>query len=226
MARCKRPAKKRGREVSKTGVWGPDFVRFSTSQVYQKAAHCCAICDDGGELAICDGPCMRHFHLNPESHLAAENNCPGVGLPSAHKGPWMCIDCVQKQAKCTQCGKLGSFEGSGDAGPDVRKCPDQFCVRFFCFDCLPAHATACPLHRCKACGEHDEEYWTDIVHCARCPTMWHYDCLKDRQAEGYACDRDIYDHSAHGVDRWIFYCHRHAIDPTLHTPARDHISWL
>lgn len=219
-------ARKDGKKVRNLAMKVPYFVRFSKKQVHQKAAHCCAICDDGGGLAICDGPCMRHFHLNPESDLVADNNCPGVGLPSTHKGGWMCNDCVQKQAKCAQCGKLGSFEGCADAGPHVRKCPDRFCVRFFCFTCLPAHALACPLHTCKACGEHDQEYWTDIIYCPRCPTMWHFHCLKERQAAGYACDRPIFSHSAFGVQRWIFYCHRHAIDPTSHTPIKDHISWL
>lgn len=128
MARTKVQSSKNGKVRHTSLVTGP---RFSRAQVNQKAAHVCAICEDGGEIAICDGPCLRQFHLNSDSLGAQENHCPGVDLPSDHEGKWKCPDCVQKQAKCAQCGKLGNFEGSGNAPPHMKKCPDPFCGRFF-----------------------------------------------------------------------------------------------
>jgi hypothetical protein len=62
----------------------PLLPLFSEAEVHQMMAHVCAICDDGGDLVICDGICLRQFHRNHESLGAEENKCPTVHLQTDH----------------------------------------------------------------------------------------------------------------------------------------------
>lgn len=220
---CEGMARPEGADLCRFTSPLPKHCQWWPREILQKAAHVCAICDDGGDLTMCDGPCVRHFHLNRTSKGAAENRCPGVGLAVDHDGDWECPDCALKLAQCAMCGVRGRREG---VPLQLRKCTDLFCVRFYCFQCLPEEAGTCPLHICKTCGLADGPSWDDWVACPRCPTGWHVQCLKDSQVSGYESERHIYYHASDGVRRAFFYCHRHRIEADLETPKRDHISWF
>lgn len=64
----------------------------------------CGICHsfesgDGTELVLCDGPCMRSFHLG----------CLGLTWAEIHSGgeKWLCQDCILGQHNCFICGVRG-----------------------------------------------------------------------------------------------------------------------
>lgn len=220
---CEGMPRQHDRHEDRSQFREPPFVdMWERNQIHQKAAHVCAICDDGGHLIICDGPCLRHFHCNNNSNGARLSKCPRVGVRDSHVGLWRCADCALNCAQCAMCGKAGSWI-SMSANPKLRKCPDELCTRFYCYDCLPPDADACPLHLCKECGLPDGADWDKIVACPRCPSAWHLECLTKAQSNGYATDRPIYHHSSSGVNRAFFYCLRHEIDPNLQTPVRDHM---
>lgn len=194
---------------------------FSEQEILQTSPHVCAICEHGGKLVICDGPCHRQFHYVVGDE-APGDSCPCVVLPANHAGkPWFCPNCNRDQAMCYGCRTVGP-------SPEVvRKCPKQFCVRFYCFHCLLRGDASCQLHTCITCHQSLQgEMVKNMVQCLRCPKAWHTDCLQMIKTKGFARDREIWDHEAHGQERKMFYCPDHPIDPDLKTPSRDHISWI
>jgi hypothetical protein len=46
----------------------------------------CAECDDGGELFLCDGTCMRSFHINHDAD-GAPTACNPMGMPKVCASP-------------------------------------------------------------------------------------------------------------------------------------------
>jgi hypothetical protein len=203
-----------------------ELSEFSDVELKQCSPHLCAICEHAGELVICDGPCHRQFHCthSPEDTVG---HCPGVVIPIVDVAdPWLCQDCTRGSAKCFQCGITGAMYS------DIRKCLRPYCVRWYCCTCLPLGSASCPLHACITCHQSfTSESLEDAVQCLRCPTTWHQDCLehvmsKDEQALLWGPDRPPWYHTAHNETRWMVYCPKHPIDPTLQTPIHDHISWL
>ena len=78
----------------------------------------CCLCEDGGLLIICDGQCLRSFHLQ----------CLGLdSMPSGNR--WLCPDCDAKQHICLQCGEVGDDNTEGETG--VFKCSVGSCGRFY-----------------------------------------------------------------------------------------------
>ncbi|KAL6570811.1 hypothetical protein OROGR_000361 [Orobanche gracilis] len=80
----------------------------------------CAICDNGGNLYICDGKCMRSFHATVED--GEESQCESLcftdeELEVIKDVSFYCKNCEYKQHQCFACGKLGSSDES--SGPEV-----------------------------------------------------------------------------------------------------------
>lgn len=73
---------------------------FTSKETDQKVAHVCAICEEGGELIFCDGPCMRHFHENRVSRGAQTYSCSGSRGTLFRDDAWKCLDYSLGQAKC------------------------------------------------------------------------------------------------------------------------------
>eukprot|EP00949_MAST-11_sp_MAST-11-sp1_P000467 g467.t1 len=133
----------------------------------------CALCEDGGELLCCEGPCMRTFHPK----------CVGLDKMPA-SASWYCPDCLNKAHLCLVCNmadsdmpnsKLNAEDCSG-----VFLCDMPNCGRYYHKACLmanpltswlqkvrradgsttytratPSTATSfrCMQHRCKASKE-------------------------------------------------------------------------
>ncbi len=203
-----------------------EIDHFSDVEKRQCSPHLCAICEGGGDLVICDGPCHRQFH---RTHALQDSigHCPGVFIPDAKSSEaWHCPDCTSQNAKCFQCGHLGTMH------TDVRKCTKLYCVRWYCRRCLPLEKSTCPLHTCHSCElGYTSESLEDVVQCLRCPISWHKDCLqhiqrKDVDKTRWGEDRPAWQHTSHDHIHWMVYFPNHPIDPTLGTPKRNHISWL
>jgi SNF2 family DNA or RNA helicase len=164
----------------------------------------CSLCLDGGQLLICDGPCMRTFH--PE--------CVNLStLPDGDR--WECPDCSSKQHLCTICGNVGR-----DMPPNALRgivkgdmvfcCNKPRCGRFYHPKCLkeyegdctqwngrPGNSSfACPLHRCRECNSKLGN--SNLLRCTRCPDSYHMPCI------------DL-DHSMR-VNRYNMVCPKHFED--------------
>ena len=180
-----------------------ELAQFSDVELRQCSPHLCAICEGGGDLVICDGPCHRQFHCIQHTQ-ESEGRCPGVVIPGAKTtDPWHCPDCTSQRAKCFQCGLLGTMHS------DVRKCLRAYCVRWYCGGCLPLDVTSCPIHTCATCQQgYGTESLEDVVQCLRCPLSWHRDFLKHIQSKDvnktlWGVDRPAWHHTAHGQIRWM-----------------------
>lgn len=220
-SRFKLKAKKNKRERRKKQPPPPPSLRigqWSDIELRQCSPHLCGICDFHGDLAMCDGPCHRQFH-HVDTVGEAVGKCPAVYVaPNQGDQPWYCPECKDKTYRCYQCGLISSA---------ARQCPQPYCVRFYCYGCLPLGVDSCPMHRCAACRQdHRDPHLANVVQCLRCPTTWHRGCLAESQRHGFATDREPWYHSADDQGRWMIYCPDHPIDPVLGTAGHDHISWL
>lgn len=204
-----------------------ELDQFSHVELSQCSPHLCAICEHAGDLVICDGPCHRQFHVRRSVQELPSPHCPGVCIPEGNSSDsWHCPDCTTSRAKCFQCGLLGRMHS------EVRKCLATYCVCWYCRRCFPLEKSTCALHSCHACDlPFSSESLEDAVQCLRCPSSWHPDCLehiqrKDVNKTRWGVDRPPWQHVAHDQIRQMVYCPNHPLDPTLGTPALDHISWL
>ena len=59
---------------------------FGKKRKKRKESDLCGVCDEGGELLICDGDCLQAFHVE----------CLGFSEPP-ETAKWYCDDCKKKQ---------------------------------------------------------------------------------------------------------------------------------
>lgn len=202
----------------------------------------CAICDNGGELLCCEGPCMRSFHPNRES--GEDSNCKSLALTKAQVRDmqnFYCLNCKLKQHQCFICGKLGSSDKSTRA--EVFSCISATCGRFYHPQCVSrliapedeaedlekkiadGQQFTCPIHKCFVCKhtENKEDENLQFAICRRCPRAYHRKCLpksilfEDTDDEPQRAWDDLI------PNRILIYCRKHKIDPDLATPKRNHI---
>jgi len=141
----------------------------------------CTICEDGGLLLMCDGPCMRSFHTN----------CLGMPDMPEEDEEWSCPDCAAEKHLCLLCGVAGldNFE--------ILKCSSSKCGRFYHLACLQKDRRPvlkkeikepdgeiittfkCPLHVCRLClkGTGIRMHQGKLLNCLRCPTALHMNCI-------------------------------------------------
>lgn len=93
---------------------------FSKNEKYHKAGHVYAICEEGGDLLFCDGPCMRHFHENRVNKMTQLYACKRIRGTILTGGRWKCSDCILWQAKCSRCHLTSLFEEVGKEPPLLR----------------------------------------------------------------------------------------------------------
>ena len=91
----------------------------------------CSICRhmetaDESDLVLCDGACMRSFHL---SCLSSQ----GVLAADLAADSWKCIECVNNRHTCYYCGEEGADE------QEVKCCHAVNCGKFYHYSCLMTH---------------------------------------------------------------------------------------
>ncbi|MED6208273.1 hypothetical protein PIB30_043554 [Stylosanthes scabra] len=210
----------------------------------------CAICDDGGNLTCCEGPCMRSFHARKTD--GRRSKCASLGFAQKESIPsFYCKNCIYKQHQCFACGKLGSSDQV--KGAEVIKCASATCEHFYhphCVAKLLSQVTShvaeeiernvsntssftCPVHYCCVCKEVENamEPELQLAVCRRCPKSYHRKCLpRDIPLEDEDEDKDeeVPQRAWEGLlpnKRILIYCLNHEIDEKLGTPLRDHIKF-
>ncbi len=146
----------------------------------------CAICENGGEIMMCDGPCNRSFH--PECLEIDE-------VPAVDE--WLCPDCSAKVYTCLLCGETGSVKGGPNVEENgdeefVTKCAVKSCGRFYHDSCIQKddrvrwvkdrkglQSFKCPQHYCRICKKSAAELQKQqpVIKCTRCPNAYHEVCI-------------------------------------------------
>lgn len=125
----------------------------------------CQVCEQTGELLLCEGQCCGAFHL------------PCISLAQAPKGKFICPECKSGVHTCFVCKKRGE---------DVRRCMIPVCGKFYHGECIaafgPTAPTAnrgfrCSIHACLTCYISNPNGSNlskgRLVRCVRCPVAYH-----------------------------------------------------
>ncbi|RCV30697.1 hypothetical protein SETIT_6G116100v2 [Setaria italica] len=204
----------------------------------------CALCDDGGELLSCEGPCKRSFH--PTKEDGRESKCRTLGYTLAEVErmcPFLCENCKNRQHQCFRCGQL---EPSHGPNAKVFQCNKESCGYFYHPKCiaqlLDPNATdgacelerrimegmpfSCPIHWCFKCGimENKTQRGLKIAACRRCPRAYHLQCLP-REISFKTKDKDIIKRAWKLSETILIYCLDHEIDKATRTARRNHIKF-
>ncbi|MCO5575510.1 hypothetical protein L7F22_029311 [Adiantum nelumboides] len=163
----------------------------------------CCICDNGGSVICCDGPCMRSFHLNKGAGGAEDSHCSTLGFSKAEAermDKFFCPNCKFKEHQCYACGQLGCSDDKAGAAQEVFVCDAAMCGHFYHPDCVvelilkdkdsidkaalvdsikEGKGFTCPMHKCFKCGKGEAKEERDLQFgvCRRCPRVWHRKCL-------------------------------------------------
>ncbi|KAG8047712.1 hypothetical protein GUJ93_ZPchr0008g12123 [Zizania palustris] len=208
----------------------------------------CALCDNGGEIASCEGKCLRSFHVTKD----AGEDCQTLGYTRQQfvaMNVFLCKNCELEMYQCFACKRLGSAKTDT---PEVFPCASANCGYFYHAKCVthllfPENEAkaleyttkiangvkfACPIHRCDVCkyGENKEVNELQFAVCRRCPKSYHRRCLPRKIAFEDFIDNGVFlfQRAWDGLlpyNRILIYCLKHDIDPKLRTPSRDHIKF-
>ncbi|KAG5843239.1 hypothetical protein ANANG_G00148630 [Anguilla anguilla] len=124
----------------------------------------CQVCEQTGELLLCEGQCCGAFHLS----------CIGLSCPPT--GRFLCQECTSGVHTCFVCKKVGQ---------DVRRCMIPVCGKFYHGECIAKHAPTtplgrgfrCSLHVCLSCyianPANPSVSKGRLTRCVRCPVAYH-----------------------------------------------------
>ncbi|MED6135290.1 hypothetical protein PIB30_045040 [Stylosanthes scabra] len=188
----------------------------------------CAICDDGGNLTCCEGPCMRSFHARKTD--GRRSKCASLGFTQKESIPsFYCKNCIYKQHQCFACGELGSSDQV--KGAEVTSHVAEEIER----NVSDTSSFTCPVHYCCVCKEMENAVEPDLqlAVCRRCPKSYHRKCLPrdiplEDEDEDEDEDEEVIQRAWEGLlpnKRILIYCLNHEIDEKLGTPLRDHIKF-
>ncbi|CAN6173836.1 unnamed protein product [Urochloa humidicola] len=205
----------------------------------------CAICDNGGDILCCDGPCMRSFHAKMGS--GEDSYCDTLGYTESQVEAmkiFLCKNCEYKQHQCFICGVL---EPSDGAAAKVFLCNNATCGHFYHPKCvakqlhpnnrneanelekkiIEGFSFTCPIHwcfRCKGLEDRTQEPLQFAV-CRRCPKSYHRKCLPREISFEDIEEEDIITRAWELSKRILIYCLDHEIDSEIDTPVRDHLKF-
>ncbi|XP_072148269.1 protein ENHANCED DOWNY MILDEW 2 isoform X2 [Setaria viridis] len=205
----------------------------------------CAICDNGGDILCCDGPCMRSFHAKIGS--GEDSYCDTLGYTEAQVEAmkiFLCKNCEYKQHQCFICGVL---EPSDGAAAKVFLCNNATCGHFYHPKCVAKQlhpnnrneateleknitegfSFTCPIHwcfRCKGLEDRTQEPLQFAV-CRRCPKSYHRKCLPREISFQDIEEEEIITRAWELSKRILIYCQDHEINSEIDTPVRDHIEF-
>ncbi|XP_019453792.1 PREDICTED: protein ENHANCED DOWNY MILDEW 2-like isoform X2 [Lupinus angustifolius] len=206
----------------------------------------CAICDNGGEILPCEGPCLRSFHATKEDGKDSLCESLGYSITQVNAIPnFYCKNCRYKQHQCFVCGKLGSSDVSSNA--EVFPCITANCGQYYHPECVArlispgteqeemkkrvasGKSFLCPLHMCFLCrkGENRNVQDLQFAICRRCPKAYHRKCLPKEISFTYDYDKGIELRAWDGLldHRILMYCMDHELIRGLGTPARHHLAF-
>lgn len=246
--------KKRGKlevEGLDSGEEMDGFGEETESDVGDLSETVCCICDDGGAVLCCDGPCMRSFHLNKGADGADDSNCATLGFSKAEverMDKFFCPNCKFKEHQCYACGELGCSDETAGAAQEVFVCDAAMCGHFYHPACVAelilrekdnseqaaladsikeGKGFVCPMHKCWRCGKGEVKEDEDLQFgiCRRCPRVWHRKCFPSFLRFEETDDEPIRAWDDILPNRILVYCKRHAIIKKLGTPARTHVKF-
>uniref|UniRef100_A0A0D9X9F9 Zinc finger PHD-type domain-containing protein n=1 Tax=Leersia perrieri TaxID=77586 RepID=A0A0D9X9F9_9ORYZ len=164
----------------------------------------CALCDNGGEIASCEGKCLRSFHAIKDSG----EDCRTLGYTRQQFDVFPCASAncgYFYHAKCVA--YLLFAENEAKAEEYSAKIANG--VKF-----------ACPLHRCDVC-KYGEDKSKEELQFALCRRKIAFDDFVDNGVFHFQrAWGDLLPNN-----RILIYCLKHDIDPKLRTPTRDHIKF-
>ncbi|KAK3526082.1 hypothetical protein QTP70_014657 [Hemibagrus guttatus] len=124
----------------------------------------CQVCEETGELLLCEGQCCGAFHLQ----------C--IGLSETPTGRFICQECTAGVHTCFVCKQPGE---------DVRRCMIPVCGKFYHMDCIMKFTPTvqqnrgfrCSLHVCLSCyitnPTNPSSSKGRLTRCVRCPVAYH-----------------------------------------------------
>lgn len=167
----------------------------------------CAVCDDGGDLLLCEGVCRRSFHADPDGD---GGSCLGMTADefaaiTASAQLWVCPACQTGRHACARCRRVGpkwSPPTRLDDPEVVFHCSAYGCSRFYHLACSAAAREAvqrqslgegvsaaaavtnsllftCEAHLCASgsCPNRLDTASNPVIPCQRCPQGYHIGCL-------------------------------------------------
>ncbi|XP_062191405.1 protein ENHANCED DOWNY MILDEW 2-like isoform X2 [Phragmites australis] len=205
----------------------------------------CAICDNGGELLLCEGSCMRSFHAKIGD--GEDSYCATLGYTKAEVKAiknFLCKNCKYKQHQCFVCGELEPSDG-----PNVKvfPCNNATCGHFYHPKCVAqllhpnnrneaseleknivvGFSFTCPVHwcfQCKGLEDRTQEPLQFAV-CRRCPRSYHRKCLPREISFEDIDEEGIITRAWELSKRILIYCLDHDMDLDIGTPSRNHLKF-
>ncbi|WVZ92293.1 hypothetical protein U9M48_038370 [Paspalum notatum var. saurae] len=206
-----------------------DMAEKADEDSYASVDLVCALCDNGGEIASCEGRCLRSFHATNNSG----EDCQTLGYSRQQFNAmkvFTCKNCEYEIYQCFACGRLGSAKTDS---PEVFPCASATCGQFYHAKCVAqllfpeneAKATeymskiadgakfACPLHKCHVCKKIAFEDFTENGQFFF-QRAWD-DLLPNNRILIYC----LYVYDLFPATK------KHDIDPKHRTPTRNHIKF-
>jgi hypothetical protein len=217
----------------------PLIDQFQHSEHFRMDPPCCFMCDEGGDVLFCDGPCERHFHYVG----AAEDDgrgptCTPITVADNDldwRKRWFCELCKDGRAECFCCGLIGRMENPTTDETLVICCAHPDCYSYYHLGCLRTclrvgdlplnphrgnrqchpRALICPRHYCDVCKVYRPGIY-DFIQCRRCPRAW---CQDKEPGGNRHANKVLRTQKNWDFLKWrLVYCPHHIIHEGMECP--------